>query len=104
MDPRVPAKADALSFTCNKPGRRIALVTELPTLGELGRRAQAVGRVARHGRTSMEASEVFIRKRWLGASHSRLVRGRLAEIYAEEFMLSQKNLWVSSGSGSLPSE
>ena len=30
------------SFTCSQPGRRIALVTELPTLDELGRRVQAV--------------------------------------------------------------
>src|ERR1035441_7825266 len=32
-----------------------------------------------------EQSEVFIRKRWLGARHRGLVLGRRAEIYAEEF-------------------
>src|ERR1035441_2056935 len=68
------------SFTCSQPGRRIALVTELPTLDELGRRVQAVKHAALHGRT-----EVFIRKRWLGARHRGLVRGRRAEIYAKEF-------------------
>ena len=37
------------------------------------------------GARPWRSSEVFIRKRWLGARHRGLVQGRRAEIYAKEF-------------------
>ena len=43
------------------------------------------------GARPWRSSVVFIRKRWLGARDKGIVRGRLAEIYAEEFM-SMKSL------------